>query len=67
MASEESGEIEFDSMETGLNPCSCGRWLQSVSWQLDRKFKGEVLILVLVEDGFRVWRGMVMMTSTEQS
>ena len=25
----------------------------SESWQLDRKFKGEVLILVVVEDGLR--------------
>ena len=37
--------------EGGLNPCSCGRWLQS---ELDvKEFTDTVLILVLVEDGFR--------------
>ena len=36
----------------GLNPCSCGRWLQRVELISEKTWK-QVLILVLVEDGFR--------------
>ena len=35
-----------------LNPCPCGRWLQREQCQPRRTWKS-VLILVLVEDGFR--------------
>ena len=35
-----------------LNPCSCGRWLQSAN-VVNIAAMNEVLILVLVEDGFR--------------
>ena len=37
-----------------LNPCSCGRWLQSSRGNLPKGSIFLVLILVLVEDGFRV-------------
>ena len=36
-----------------LNPCSCGRWLQSQPRVLIAQVLQLVLILVLVEDGFR--------------
>ena len=35
-----------------LNPCPCGRWLQRLS-SLAKNILKAVLILVLVEDGFR--------------
>ena len=40
-------------IEICLNPCSCGRWLQSANVFGNRATSGLVLILVLVEDGFR--------------
>ena len=36
-----------------LNPCSCGRWLQRAYLSYEER-SWQVLILVLVEDGFRV-------------
>ena len=38
-----------------LNPCSCGRWLQSPEGYDYWIEIVRVLILVLVEDGFRVY------------
>ena len=41
----------------GLNPCSCGRWSQSLKiYKYETSFCF-VLILVLVEDGLRVSQG----------
>ena len=45
--------ILFEAMVDGLNPCSCGRWLQSRSAWDRGVHETAVLILVLVEDGFR--------------
>ena len=43
----------YPSYYSGLNPCSCGRWLQRSGIMSCSVISGEVLILVLVEDGFR--------------
>ena len=36
-----------------LNPCCCGRWSQRVHTWYDHAEGGNVLILVVVEDGLR--------------
>ena len=51
MASE-AGVISEKDLNLCLNPCSCGRWLQR-TFLLAFRIKKAVLILVLVEDGFR--------------
>ena len=39
----------------GLNPCSCGGWSQRELHVSYQGVKSDVLILVLVEDGLRVF------------
>ena len=57
MASEKvTSAGNWTASSGGLNPCSCGRWLQRPlrGSNADRR----VLILVLVEDGFRESSGI---------
>ena len=49
----------------GLNPCSCGRWLQSPD-KIVVAQEVSVLILVLVEDGFRALRKLALQAYTEK-
>ena len=53
MASERESRCHIGRRHSGLNPCSCGRWLQRIAYKGFNKDLTCVLILVLVEDGFR--------------
>ena len=52
MVSEHYRRLTYSSLAS-LNPCCCGRWSQRAMAALQILVPQGVLILVLVEDGFR--------------
>ena len=50
---------------TSLNPCCSGRWSRTVDVELTERAAGEVLILVVVEDGLVLTQKIMKGTNNE--